>query len=461
MSHRTRFAPSPTGYLHIGSARTALFSWLYARKHRGTFILRIEDTDSVRSTQASIDAILQAMTWLKLDYDEGPFYQTDRFERYQEVLASMLEKGTAYRCYCSKERLEELRYTQVNQKLKPRYDGRCRALKTTEDGPFVVRFKNPQEGTVEFHDLVRGTLTFQNAELDDLVLARSDGIPTYNFTVVVDDLDMGVTQVIRGDDHINNTPRQINILKALNATPPEYAHVPMILGSDGKRLSKRHGAVSVMQFRDEGYLPEALINYLARLGWSHGDQEIFSIEELIEFFNLKSINHAPAAINPEKLMWLNQHYIKTLPVERIAEELRWHMQFHKIDTTDGPSLTDVVVAQKERAKTMEEMALRSRFLFEDIAISQEMEKHFTQAILPALKLFHQKAAALDAWSKDQIHETLVKVVEETQMKLGKLAQPIRVAVTGGTVSPPLDVTLALLGRDKSLKRIQHAISLMA
>lgn len=458
---RTRFAPSPTGYLHIGSARTALFSWLYARKHQGVFILRIEDTDQERSTKASIDAILEAMDWLNLDYDEGPFYQTDRFERYQAVIEEMLAAGTAYRCYCSKERTDQLRDEQLKNKLKPRYDGHCRNLEKPEAGPFVVRFKNPTDGVVEFHDLIRGDLKFENKELDDLVIARSDGVPTYNFSVVVDDLDMGITQVIRGDDHINNTPRQVNILRALGATPPEYAHVPMILGSDGKRLSKRHGAVSVMQFRDEGYIPDALLNYLVRLGWSHGDQEIFSRDELIEYFNLESVNHAPAAMNPEKLLWLNQHYIKSLPVEEIANELSWHMQFHQINITDGPDLTQVVIAQRERAKTLEEMALRSRFLFEDISISEDMRSYFTDAIKPALELFLKKSEALTEWNKDSIHGILTAVVSEAGLKLGKLAQPIRVAVTGGTMSPPLDVTLELLGKEKSLKRIQHALALIA
>src|SRR5579872_6140976 len=306
----TRFAPSPTGYLHIGGARTALYCWLYSRKTRGKFILRIEDTDLERSTEASVQAILDGMAWLNLSYDEGPYYQTKRFDRYKEVIAKLLQEGKAYRCYCSKERLENLRNEQMTNKEKPRYDGFCRDRQDQPEGNYVVRFKNPLDGTVEFEDLIRGKLSFSNQELDDLIIARSDGTPTYNFTVVVDDLDMKITHVIRGDDHINNTPRQINILRALGGTPPFYAHVPMILGSDGKRLSNRHDAVSVLQYREEGFLPEALLNYLARLGWSHGDQEIFSIDELIQYFDIKDINRSPAAFNPEKLLWLNQHYIK-------------------------------------------------------------------------------------------------------------------------------------------------------
>ena len=323
---RTRFAPSPTGYLHIGGARTALYCWLYARKTQGTFILRIEDTDLERSTPESVQAILDGMQWLGLNYDEGPYYQTKHFARYKEVIQQLIDEGKAYRCYCSKERLEKLREEQTAKKEKPRYDGFCRERTSKGEGAYVVRFKNPLEGVVEFDDLIRGKLSFANTELDDLIIARSDGTPTYNFTVVVDDWDMKITHVIRGDDHINNTPRQINILRALGATPPFYAHVPMILGSDGKRLSKRHGAVGVMQYREDGFLPEALLNYLVRLGWSHGDQEIFSISELIDYFAIEDINRAPAAFNREKLLWLNQHYMKTSDRDHVARELLWHME---------------------------------------------------------------------------------------------------------------------------------------
>ena len=386
MSVVTRFAPSPTGYLHVGGARTALYCWLYARKMQGEFILRIEDTDTERSTQESVQAILDAMEWLNLNYDTGPFYQTQRFDRYREVLQQLLAEGKAYRCYCSRERLDNLRQTQTDNKEKPRYDGFCRENTEQKEGSFVIRFRNPVDGAVEFDDLIRGKLVFNNQELDDLILARSDGTPTYNFTVVVDDWDMKITHVIRGDDHINNTPRQINILRALGATPPLYAHVPMILGSDGKRLSKRHGAVSVMQYRAEGFLPEALLNYLVRLGWSHGDQEIFSIAEMIEWFEIHDINRSPAAFNPEKLLWLNQHYIKSSAPEYVAKELAWHMQQLGIDTTQGPPLVEMVKALCERAKTLREMAEKSSIFYQDQVNYNEAEvtKHITPEIKPAL-----------------------------------------------------------------------------
>ncbi len=450
---RTRFAPSPTGYLHIGGARTALYCWLYSRKTNGRFILRIEDTDLERSTKESVQAILDAMAWLKLDYDEGPFYQTHHFDRYREVIDEMLKQGTAYRCYCSKERLEALREQQIANKEKPRYDGHCRHLTQTQEGPFVVRFKNPEEGVVEFDDLIRGKLVFANQELDDLIIARSDGTPTYNFTVVVDDMDMQITHVMRGDDHINNTPRQINIFRALNKTPPHYAHIPMILGSDGKRLSKRHGAVGVMQYREDGFLPQALLNYLVRLGWSHGDQEIFSMDELIQYFDLSSVNRAAAAINPEKLLWLNQHYIKHGDVAETMKELAWQLEKLGINTNDGPPLTEIIKAQGERTKTLKEMAERSRYFFEEVTMSDEMKLHFTSEIKPALKILREKLSELSSWSKEAIHEVLQATAESQGLKLGKLAQPVRVAVTGGTISPPLDVTMVLIGRDRVLERL--------
>src|SRR5512143_3034880 len=318
MTIRTRFAPSPTGYLHIGGARTALFSWLYARRHGGTFILRIEDTDLERSTAESVNVILEGMTWLGLEYDEGPFFQTHRFDRYKEVIKQLLDDGKAYKCYCTKDELEAMREEQMANKQKPRYDGRCRHRTEPREGhEYVVRFRNPEEGQTIVDDRVRGRVVFSNSELDDLIIARSDGSPTYNFVVVVDDMDMKITHVIRGDDHLNNTPRQINILKALGYEPPRYAHVPMILGSDGARLSKRHGAVSVMQYRDDGFLPEALLNYLVRLGWSNGDQEIFSIDEMIRLFDVSNVHTSAAAFNPEKLLWLNQHYLKTADPQRV------------------------------------------------------------------------------------------------------------------------------------------------
>jgi glutamyl-tRNA synthetase len=454
---RTRFAPSPTGYLHIGGARTALYCWLYAHKMKGTFILRIEDTDLERSTPESVQAILDGMEWLELNYDEGPFYQTKRFDRYAEVIEGMLRDGLAYRCYCSKERLEKLREEQMAAKQKPRYDGHCRDLKEQRDESFCVRFKNPQEGEVSFDDLVRGKVTFANTELDDLIIARSDGTPTYNFTVVVDDADMRITHVLRGDDHINNTPRQINILRALGATPPLYAHLPMILGGDGKRLSKRHGAVSVMQYREDGFLPEALLNYLARLGWSHGDQEIFSKSELINLFEITGINRAPAAFNLDKLLWLNQHYIKNGERSHVIKELTWQMEQQGIDINNGPDLNAVISAQAERTKTLKEMAERSRYFYEDVALTDEMLQHVNAEIKPALTQVREQLSSLAEWSKEPIHAVLAAAAEANGLKIGKVAQPLRVLMTGGTVSPPIDTTIELVGRDRALARIDQAL----
>lgn len=456
----TRFAPSPTGYLHVGGARTALYCWLYARKTQGKFILRIEDTDLERSTQESVQAILDAMEWLELSYDAGPFYQTKRFNRYQEVVDQLLTEGKAYRCYCSKERLDKLRSDQMENKEKPRYDGLCRNKTEKQEGSFVIRFKNPTDGVVEFDDLIRGRVTFANTELDDLIIARSDGTPTYNFTVVVDDWDMNITHVIRGDDHINNTPRQINILRALGATLPLYAHVPMILGSDGKRLSKRHGAVSVMQYREDGFLPEALLNYLVRLGWSHGDQEVFSRDEMIQLFEIHDINRAPAAFNPEKLLWLNQYYIKNSPPQHVAKELAWHMQQLGIDMNNGPSLTDLIAVQSDRVKTLKEMAEKSRYFYMDIQYNEEaLNKCVTSDVTPALTMIRDELMKLGEWSKDTIHQVIVSVAEQFTLKLGKIMPPVRVAVTGDTVSPSIDMTLCLLGRDKTIARLNTILEM--
>ncbi len=454
----TRFAPSPTGYLHVGGARTALYCWLYARKMQGKFILRIEDTDVERSTQESVQAILDGMAWLNLSYDAGPYYQTQHFARYVEVLEQLLQENKAYRCYCSKERLEALRNDQIARKEKPRYDGACRELSGPREGDFVIRFRNPSAGVVEVDDLIRGKLVFNNEELDDLIIARTDGTPTYNFTVVIDDKDMHITHVIRGDDHINNTPRQINILLALGATPPLYAHVPMILGSDGKRLSKRHGAVSVMQYREDGFLPQALLNYLVRLGWSHGDQEIFSLAEMIEFFEINAIHKSPAAFNNEKLLWLNQHYIKTSDPEYVATELAWHMQQLAIETAGGPSLVELVKAQGERVKTLREMAEKSRYFYAEPEYNAEaVKKNITPDIIPALAAIKEGLAGLSSWDKETIHQLISDVAERLSLKLGKVAQPLRVAVTGDTISPSIDITLVLLGRGKTLARLQKFI----
>lgn len=369
MKIKTRFAPSPTGYLHVGGARTALYSWLFARNHGGEFVLRIEDTDLERSTPEAIEAIMDGMNWLSLEWDEGPYYQTKRFDRYNAVIDQMLEEGTTYKCYCSKERLEALREEQMAKGEKPRYDGRCRHSHEhhADDEPCVVRFANPQEGSVVFDDQIRGPIEFSNQELDDLIIRRTDGSPTYNFCVVVDDWDMEITHVIRGEDHINNTPRQINILKALKAPVPVYAHVSMINGDDGKKLSKRHGAVSVMQYRDDGYLPEALLNYLVRLGWSHGDQEIFTREEMIKYFTLNAVSKSASAFNTDKLLWLNHHYINALPPEYVATHLQWHIEQENIDTRNGPQLADLVKLLGERCKTLKEMAQSCRYFYEDFA----------------------------------------------------------------------------------------------
>ena len=461
MTIRTRFAPSPTGYLHVGGARTALFSWLYARKHGGTFILRIEDTDLERSTPESVDAILEGMAWLGLAYDEGPFYQTHHFERYKAVIQQMLAAGQAYHCYCSKERLDSLRSGQMAHKEKPRYDGHCRGGVEPPVGVApVVRFKNPHDGVAVVEDLIRGRVVFQNTELDDLIIARSDGTPTYNFTVVVDDMDMEVSHVIRGDDHLNNTPRQINMLKALKVTPPAYAHVPMILGPDGSRLSKRHGAVSVMQYRDDGFLPEALLNYLVRLGWSHGDQEIFTLDEMVALFEVTKVHSSAAAFNPEKLLWLNQHYIKTSHPQHVARHLSWHLGKLGIDpAADGPALADVVLAQRERAKTLVEMAHNSVFFYQDFEDydPKAAAKHLKSDIAPAVVDLRQRLAALTSWTPEALHEAVHATAATHGLDLGKLAQPLRVMISGRGVSPPIDVTLALVGQERVLSRLDRGL----
>lgn len=458
----TRFAPSPTGYLHIGGARTALFCWLYARRHGGRFVLRIEDTDLERSTPEAINAILEGMSWLGLDYDEGPLYQTHRFERYQAVIDRMLEEGTAYRCYCSRERLDALRAEQQARKEKPRYDGRCRDLPeppANADGPPVIRFRQPTEGRTVVNDQVKGRVVFDNSQLDDLVIARADGSPTYNFVVVVDDMDMNISHVIRGDDHLNNSARQSNILKALGVEPPVYAHVPMILDEAGKKLSKRTGAASVMEYRDAGYLPEAVINYLVRLGWAHGDQEVFTLDEMVEHFDIADINHSASSLNPSKLDWLNQHYIKTLPVAHVARHLAWHLGALGIDPAgeSTPDIEAVIAAQAERSKTLVEMAENSRFFYQEPREYDDKaaRKHLrgAEAVLAAL---HDALEALEHWSAEDVHGAITGVAEENQLKMGKVAQPLRVAVSGGPISPPIDVTLELLGREATLRRLQRA-----
>ncbi len=461
---RTRFAPSPTGYLHIGGVRTALFSWLYARHHGGEFILRIEDTDRERSTQASVDAILQGMAWLGLDADEGPFYQTQRFDRYKEVIQQLLDQGDAYYCRCSKERLTNLREEQMAAKQKPRYDGCCRdaGLKPEAGDQYVIRFRNPDSGSVVIDDQVKGKIEISNGELDDLIIARGDGTPTYNLTVVVDDWDMGINHVIRGDDHINNTPRQINILKALGAEIPVYAHVPMILGADGQRLSKRHGAVSVLQYRDAGYLPHALLNYLLRLGWSHGDKEIFSLEEMIDEFSLAGANKAAATFDPDKLDWLNQHYIKATTPAELLPVFESHCQALGIDLSQGPSPTEVIALQQERAKNLKDLAEISHYFYQDFDgfDANAAKKNLRPVALPPFKALHSALEALDDWNAEVIHTAIEAVLAEFELKLGKIAQPLRVAVTGAGASPSIDATVALIGKERCLHRMQKAIDFM-
>jgi len=462
MNIKTRFAPSPTGYLHVGGARTALFSWLYAKKNKGTFVLRIEDTDLERSTQASVDAIFEGMAWLGLDHDEGPYYQTQRFDRYKEIIQQLLDQGDAYYCYCSKDELEILREQQMANKEKPRYNGKCRDHAKVREGVNpVIRFRNPTEGVVEINDLVKGKIVVANKELDDLIIARSDGTPTYNLTVVVDDMDMGITHVVRGDDHVNNTPRQINILKALAAELPYYAHVPMILGDDGARLSKRHGAVSVMQYRDEGYLPEALLNYLVRLGWSHGDQEIFSREEMIALFDITQVNVSASTFNTEKLLWLNHQYIMTAEPELVAGHLEWHMQQRGIDAaTEGPALVDLVKAQRERSKTLVEMANSSLYFYKDFTEyeAKAAKKNFKQGTDEVLQVLLEAFTRATEWQGEALHALVLQIAEQLELKLGKVAQPLRVAICGTGMSPSIDVTLSLLGREKTLQRIEKAIT---
>jgi glutamyl-tRNA synthetase len=462
MTVRTRFAPSPTGFLHIGGLRTALFCWLYARRHVGKYVLRIEDTDLERSTAAAIQQILDGLAWAGLDHDEGPFYQTRRFDRYREVIQQMLAQGSAYRCYCTKEELEQMRAEQAARGEKPRYDGRWRDRSDSRAGiPHVVRFKNPLVGEVVVEDVVHGRVVFQNSELDDLIIARSDGTPTYNFCVVVDDMDMQITHVIRGDDHLNNTPRQMNMLLALGRRPPTYAHLPMILGSDGAKLSKRHGAVSVLQYRDEGYLPEAVLNYLARLGWSHGDQEIFSIDEMVRLFDIADVNKSASAFDGEKLAWLNQQHMLRAPAARVAAVLRWHLEREGVQVDDGSQLEQIVLVQRERAKTVKEMAANSLFFFRAPAAYDDkaVRKHVTPDVLAWLKEVVDGLGRLEDWRAESIHRFISASATDRGVSLGKLAQPIRLAVCGGTVSPPIDATLAILGKSESLARIAKAMAI--
>jgi len=462
---RTRFAPSPTGYLHIGGVRTALFSWLYARHHGGEFVLRIEDTDRERSTQASVDAILEGMQWMGLDADEGPIYQSDRLARYREVLDQLLDQGLAYYCYCTPEELDAVREQQRAQNIKPRYNRKCRDARDPSRPGIdpVIRFKNPLEGSVIFEDLVRGRINISNDELDDLVISRGDGMPTYNFAVVVDDMDMGITHVIRGDDHVNNTPRQVNIFNALNASLPVFAHVPMIVGADGQRLSKRHGAVSVLEYRDQGFLPEAMRNYLLRLGWSHGDQEVFSTEEMISFFDLGEVNRAASAFDLDKLKWLNQHYIKEADTDRLGALLATGLKARDVEIASGPAPRSVADALRERAQTIDELVDKSLYFYSDFDEYDEgaAKKHLRPVAAEMMSDIRERFERLETWQAQPIHDALQACVEANDSKLGKIAQPLRVAVSGTAATPPIDITLELVGKERTLERIDAAIGFIA
>lgn len=459
MTVRTRFAPSPTGFLHIGGARTALFSWAYAKKHGGQFILRIEDTDVARSTPEAVQAILDGMHWLGLDYDEGPFYQMQRMDRYKDVIQGMLAAGSAYYCYSSKEELDALRESQMQQGVKPRYDGRWRpaegkVLPSPPVGiPPVIRFKNPQDGHVVWNDLVKGEISIANQELDDLIIARADGTPTYNFCVVVDDWEMGITQVIRGDDHVNNTPRQINMLKALGANIPQYAHLSMILGDDGQKLSKRHGAVSVMQYHEDGFLPEAVLNYLARLGWSHGDEEVFSMQQFCEWFDLDHITPSAAQFNTEKLKWLNAHYIKQADKQSLVNDISQRLANLGVTVNAQPDLSAVLDLYKERANTLNELAESIVYFYQQpIMDAIAAEKHLTDDVKPALQKLTAVLSACD-WNAETIHHAISDVVTEFQLKFPKVAMPLRVLICGIAQSPSIDQVMALLGREEVVARV--------
>ena len=461
MKVRTRFAPSPTGHLHVGGARTALFCWLFARHCGGAFVLRIEDTDRERSTQASIDTIVDGLQWLGLDADEGPWLQTERLALYHEHVERLLREDKAYRCYCTKDELDAMRTAQRARGEKPRYDGRCRHRTGPPPAGVepVVRFKNPVDGTVAFDDLVRGPVAFDNRELDDLVIVRGNGMPTYNFGVVVDDLDMDITHVIRGDDHVMNTPRQLNLVAALDAPPPRYAHVPMILGADGQRLAKRHGAVGVTQLRDDGYLPEALLNQLVRLGWSYGDQEIFARTEMVARFDIADVHRAPAAFDYDKLGWLNQHYIRQADSERLGALLAEQLERMGLDASGGVAPSTIADIQRDRARTVAEMAEKSRFAFEDIREldAGAAKKHLRPVALEPLQAAREKLGAVAGWEPALLHTAVTESAEALSLSLGKVAQPLRVALTGAAASPAIELTLQMVGRDAALTRIDYAI----
>lgn len=458
---RTRFAPSPTGYLHIGGVRTALFSWAYARKNNGVFVLRIEDTDLERSTPESVKAIMDGMHWVGLDYDEGPFYQTQRFDRYKEVIQQLLESGHAYRCYCSKEELEAMRAEQEAKGEKPRYDRRWRPEqgKTLPAIPAdvqpVIRFRTPLDGTVAWDDAVKGRIEFSNTELDDLIIARPDGSPTYNFCVVVDDWDMQITHVIRGDDHVNNTPRQINILQALNAPLPVYGHLPMILNEDGQKMSKRRDAVSVVDYADKGILPEALLNYLARLGWGHGDDEFFDMKQFVEWFSLEAVSASASRFNQEKFLWLNAQHIKAADNSRLAALIAPRLAAAAVDTSTGPAIEDVIALVKERIQDLNALAVEVDYFYKKReAAAADVEKHLAGDAVARMGRFADKLAALDSWTAESIHELFKPFCAEEGIKMGQLGMPLRVLVCGTTQTPSVDAVLALIGKDEVLRRLR-------
>ena len=459
---RVRFAPSPTGYLHIGGARTALFNYLLAKKEQGTFVLRIEDTDVERSTQESVDAILQAMDWLGLSYDEGPFYQSERYDLYKSKVSDLLKKGLAYRCYCSADELNAKREAAMKAGGKPRYDGTCRERTDQPDAPFVVRFKTPRDGNTAFVDRIKGTISVENDELDDLIIQRTDGNPTYNFVVVIDDAEMGINLVIRGDDHVNNTVRQIPMYKALGYEVPEFAHVPMILGADKKRLSKRHGATSVMVYREMGFLPEAMVNYLVRLGWSFGDEEIFSMDDLIEKFNLDNVGRSAGVFNPDKLLWLNEHYIKTGDPQRLAALLAELLEKQGVDIENGPDLTAVVKTLQDRAKTLVEMAEGAHFYFVAPETYEEAaaEKFLTLEQRPVLELLIKHLGSLSSFALADVESAFKALMEESGLKLGKIGPVVRIALTGGTVSPSIYDVVSVLGQDAVMARLNRALQFL-
>lgn len=462
MAVRTRFAPSPTGYLHIGGARTALYCWLEARRRGGQFVLRVEDTDRERSTQAAIDAILEAMDWLGLGYDEGPIYQTQRLDRYREVAEQMVKDGTAYYAYETKEELEAMREKAMAAGEKPRYNGAYRGQDAghRDDPNRVIRFKNPLDGTVAWEDKVKGRIEIANSELDDLVIFRSDGYPTYNFAVVVDDVDMAISDVVRGDDHVNNTPRQINIYRALGKPVPHFAHLPMILDEQGAKLSKRTGAADVMQYREAGYLPHALLNYLARLGWSHGDQEIFSIAELKSLFDLKDVNAKASRLDSQKLGWLNQQYLKSDDPVEVGKHLEWHLRNAGYDLSNGPAPADIVVAMRDRVQTLKDMAERAAVWFGPLATYDEaaVAKHLVEGARAPLADARDRLAALPTWSADSVSQALHATAEALGIGMGKVAQPMRVAITGTQVSPDISHTVYLAGQAEALRRIDAALA---